>query len=361
MAAAAAQGVRAQETPINVAFIGTGNRGAFLEKTSIEVGGTKVVALSDLKPDRLDKAASAAAKDNPKTYRDYRQLLADKNVEAVHIATPCDLHVEMAIAALEAGKHVYCEKPVGIHAGEIRKLVAVVKKHPKLVFQVGQQMRASSFRAAVIKKIREGAAGDIMMVKAQRHAAQDLSHDGSSSDWFFDAKRSGDVLVEMSVHNLDQCNWVIGEAPARAAGFGGVMKWKNQPAGRTSMDGYMLSYDYPGGVKLSYTQVFFHPQGMPNGGAYTMVFTTKGGVDLDTGKFYPDTRNAQPVALVEPPSGREDMNAEHLKAFYNAIRGKGKPPAGIVEGATGACTAIMGREAIYQKRVTDWKEFGAEV
>ena len=349
--------LRAQQALLNIAFIGTGNRGGFLAKTSTTIAGTRIAALCDTKPDRLDKAASMAAKDKPKTYRDYHQLLADTDVEAVHIATPCDLHVEMAIAALEAGKHVYCEKPVGIHGAEIGRLVEVVKKHPKLVFQVGQQMRSSAFRAAVVEKIRAGAAGDIMMIKAQRHASQDLDHDGSSTDWFFNAKRSGDVLVEMSVHNLDQCNWVVGHHPTMAAGFGGVLKWKNEPAGRTSMDGYTLSYDYPNGVKMSYTQVFFHPQGLPNGGAYTLIFTTKGAVDYDAGKFYPDTRGAAPVTLVEPPAQREDTNAAHLEAFYNAVRGKGRPPAGIVEGATGALTAILGREAIYQKRVTNWSEF----
>lgn len=353
--------VRAQAKPLNIAFIGTGNRGGFLLRTAMTSAGTRVAAICDTKPDRLDTAASAAAKDKPKTYRDYKQLLADPNVEAVHIATPCDLHVEMAIAALEAGKHVYCEKPVGIQAAEIVRLVAAVKKHPKLVFQVGQQMRSIKFRQALVEKIRSGAAGDIIMVKAQRHAAEDLDHTGSSSDWFFDAKRSGDVLVEMSVHNLDQINWVVGEAPAMAAGFGGVLKWKDQPKGRTSMDGYTLSYEYPGGVKMSYTQVFFHPQGLPNGGAYTLVYTTKGAVDLDSGKFYPDARNAQPVTLVEQPTAREDMNKAHLDAFYAAVRGQGKPPAGIMEGATGALTAIMGREAISQKRVVTWKEMGLTV
>jgi myo-inositol 2-dehydrogenase/D-chiro-inositol 1-dehydrogenase len=73
-----------------------------------------VAALCDIKPDRLDEAATAAATHNSSTYRDYHELLARKDIDAVVIATPCDLHVEMAIAALNAGKHVYCEKPAGI-------------------------------------------------------------------------------------------------------------------------------------------------------------------------------------------------------------------------------------------------------
>ncbi len=191
----------------------------------------------------------------------------------------------MSIAALKAGKHVYCEKPLGITAESIGRLVRVAKAS-KTVFEVGQQMRSMARLRQTIDKIHEGVAGDIIMVKAQRHAGDDLEHDGPSADWFFDAKRSGDVLVEMSVHNLDVCNWVVNSRPERAAGFGGTLLWKNDPPGRTNMDGYTLSYEYQNGVKMSYIQVFFHPNGMPGGGQFFYIYTTKGAVDLTTSTFY---------------------------------------------------------------------------
>ena len=72
-------------------------------------------------------AASVAARDNPTTFTDYRRLLERKDIHAVYIASPCDLHVEMAIAAIQAGKHVYCEKPVGITPESIGRLVKVVR------------------------------------------------------------------------------------------------------------------------------------------------------------------------------------------------------------------------------------------
>ena len=83
-------------------MIGVGNRGGHTMRVAMQVAGVKMVALCDIKPDRLDKAATAAARDNPKTYTDYRKLLDDPAVNAVHVATPCDLHVEHAIAALKA-------------------------------------------------------------------------------------------------------------------------------------------------------------------------------------------------------------------------------------------------------------------
>src|SRR5262249_45501225 len=150
----------------------------------------------------------------------------------------------------------------------------------KTVFQIGQQMRSDARLGTTIERVHQGIAGDVIMVKAHRHASDDLAHDGPSADWFFNASRSGDVIVEMSVHNLDVCNWVVNDRPERAAGFGGALLWKNEPPGRTNMDGYTLSYDYTNGVKMSYTQVFFHPRGMPNNGQYFHVYGTKGAVDL---------------------------------------------------------------------------------
>ncbi len=93
--------------PVNVGVIGNGIRGTFLIESLMKLPGVSVKALCDIKPDRLDKAASKAARDNPVTFTDYRALLERKDIQAVLIAIPCDLHVEMAIAAVQANKHVY--------------------------------------------------------------------------------------------------------------------------------------------------------------------------------------------------------------------------------------------------------------
>lgn len=344
---------------IGVGMIGVGNRGSYLLRQVLEQPGVRVTALCDIKPDRLDKAASAAAAHKPFTTAEYRKLLERNDVDAVFIATPCDLHVEMAIAALQAGKHVYCEKPLGITPESIARLVKVARG-AKTVFQVGQQRRSSVRLARTIREIRNGVAGKVIMLKAQRHSSRDLAHDGPSADWFFNAKRSGDVIVEMSVHNLDVCNWIVGEAPVRAAGFGGTLKWVNDPPGRTNMDGYTLSYEYPGGAKFSYTQVFFHPREMPGGGQYTYVYGTKGAVHMDESYYYPETSAAgdRPRMLVEPVE--EDRQA-HIKAFFAAVRGEGPNPADVVVGARAALTAILGREAIYRKKVMEWSDLGVDV
>ncbi len=120
---------RAADQPVGVGVIGVGNRGAHVLGLVLQQPDVKVTALCDLKPDRLDKAASAAAKHNPATMTDYRKLIERPDVNAIFIESPCDLHVEMAIAALKAGKHIYCEKPVNgcLHSSkafvEVRLLI----------------------------------------------------------------------------------------------------------------------------------------------------------------------------------------------------------------------------------------------
>ena len=140
------------------------------------------MAICDNKPDRLDKAATAAARDNPATTSEWRKIIERKDVDAVYIATPPYLHAEMAIAALDAGKHVYCEKPIGTTTTEIRDLLKAAKRSNR-VFVAGQQMRTMIQLGTAVRKIHEGAIGDILFVKAQRHASADLAFDGSSGDW----------------------------------------------------------------------------------------------------------------------------------------------------------------------------------
>jgi predicted dehydrogenase len=355
---------QADTQPVNVGLIGTGIRGTFLLDSMLKIAGVKVSALCDIKPDRLDKAATRASRDNPATYADYRRILERKDIQAVWIAVPCDLHVEMAIAALQAGKHIYLEKPVGITPESIRELVKAAR-NSRLVFQTGHVMRSFPWLQKTIARIHEGVAGKVIMVRAWRHGSSDLDHNGLSADWFFNAKRSGDLIVENAVHNLDVCNWIINSHPERAAGFGGTLLWKDQPPGRTNMDGYTLSYEYVNGVKLSFTQLAFHPSGLPGGGMGFQVYGTEGAVDViysreAKGIYYRRERGAEPVVLAQTTeSAPQDL---HFQAFFEAIRtGKTDVPGGLEVGVKGALTSIMGREAIYRKRVMTWREMGVEI
>ncbi len=347
------------EQLIRTALIGVGNRGSYLLEGVLAQPAAKLVALCDIKPDRLDKAATAAARDNPATYADWRSVIDRKDVDAVFIASPPDLHSGMAVAALRAGKHVYCEKPIGITPAQVRAIVEAARASNK-VFVPGQQLRSIQQYMEAVHKIRAGIIGDVIMVKAQRHAAADLPHDGSSADWYFDVTRSGGYLIEQSVHNLDLCNWVIGAHPARACGFGGILLYKNDPPGRTIFDCGTLSYEYPGGVKMSFTQNVFHPRGMPNGNQGLYIYGTKGAIDfMGTPTMYALSDESKPVVIADKPE-REDPHA-HIAAFYNSVVNGAKPPADITIGAAAALTAILGHQAMTRQQVVDWNGLGVEL
>jgi myo-inositol 2-dehydrogenase / D-chiro-inositol 1-dehydrogenase len=345
------------ETTVGTGMIGTGGRGSFLLQGVLKQPNAKVIALCDIKPDRLDKAASAAARDNPATYADWHRIIENKDIDAVFIATPPYLHSEMAIAAIKAGKNVYCEKPIGVTAAQVRALLYAAKASKK-VFVPGQQLRAQKQLGETVRKIREGVIGDVIMVKAQRHAAADLPHDGTSGDWYFDVTKSGGYLIEQSVHNLDLCNWAIGSHPSRACGFGAIALYKNDPPGRTIFDCGSITYDYPGALKMSFTQNVFHPSSMPNGNQYVYVYGSKGAVDLMIGTMYPPERGGQPVVL--SPKVQEDQFA-NIAAFYDSVT-KGTPPVVDIRiGATAALTAILGHQAMVQEKVVNWSDFGIDI
>jgi myo-inositol 2-dehydrogenase / D-chiro-inositol 1-dehydrogenase len=358
--ATAAQAVLAQSPNdrVGTALIGAGNRGSYLLRSILAQPNAKVAAVCDLNSDRLDKAASTAAKDTPFTTKEWRKAVDRKDVDAVFIGTPPYLHSEMAIAALEAGKNVYCEKPLGITAAQVRAVVRAAKKSKK-VFVSGQQLRSMVQLGAAVEKIHGGVLGEIYMVKAHRDGSADLPHDGSSAEWYFDVSKSGGYLIEMSVHNLDLCNWAVNAHPVKACGFGGIMRYKNDPPGRTIFDNGSIVFEYPNGSKLNYTLNVFHPGKMPGNGQAVHIFGEKGAVDLmSSTNFYPLTGQTEGTPLAEK---MEEPPHAHTKAFYDLIAGGGKNPADITVGATAALTAILGHEAMTKQRVVTWAELGVDL
>jgi hypothetical protein len=126
------------------------------------------------------------------------------------------------------------------------------------------------------------------------------------------------------------------------------------------MDGYSLTYEYANGVKMSYSQVFFHPRTLAGGGQFIHLYTDKGAVDLMAGTFHSHEQGVEPVQFAKAAEGRPERDP-HIQAFFESIRTGAKPPADITVGATAALTAILGREAIYRKRTMHWKELRVAV
>src|SRR5688572_6426882 len=190
-ALAASQTAIAADREIRTASIGVGNRGTGLLKQSLQQPNVKITAICDTNANARDRAQSLAQRDSPRSFSDYRQVLDLKDVDAVHIATPCYLHAEMAAACLEAGKYVYCEKPLGITPEQVDKVLKTARR-AKTFLQIGQQLRYFPVVRETVRQIRElHVIGEPFVIKAQRHSGPVRPESESSRPaWYKDVKLS---------------------------------------------------------------------------------------------------------------------------------------------------------------------------
>jgi predicted dehydrogenase len=335
---------------VRVAFIGVGNRGAYLLKQMLEVPGIQVVAICDLDAERVRSAVDlATAKGHkPEIYSEYRKLLDRKDIDAVVIATPVDLHKEMSIAALEVGKHVYCEKPMALTPQECR-LVKNAADTAKGIFQLGFQLRHDPNRAASMEYVKKGGIGDVLFLQGYRHT-NDLPR---NTPWYFDRVRSGDNIVEQACHIIDLMVWAAGTHPLRAFGSGGINLFKNEPPGRTTMDNYVVLYEFPNDVRFEFSHIYFDPPGFS--GIKERVYGTKGAVDLATGIVMERSETKNERKLDVPNA---DKRGDYLSvaAFIENARGRKAPLNNADSGRVSTLTAMLGRKSIYERRVVNWEE-----
>jgi myo-inositol 2-dehydrogenase/D-chiro-inositol 1-dehydrogenase len=362
-AALAASGLHAapEDRELRTAMVGIGHRGTSLLGQVMKQERVRITAICDTDPQARDKALSTAAKFNPRSFTDYRQVLDLADVDAVVVATPCYLHAEMAAACLDAGKYVYCEKPVGITPEQVATVLRAAGR-AKVFLQIGQQLRYFPGLREMLRQIhQERVLGDLFVIKAQRHSTPTKPEaEQARPSWYKDVTRSGDLIVENAVHNLDVCNWVAASRPESAFGHGKKYFPKPIPAGTVMMDGFSVEYIYDNDMHLDYSQLYLHPRSLKElaNGQWYMIFGEKGAINLEKGLFYQHGSD-EVRQLISPELVKAGEDA--MGEFYRAIREKRKPIADITVAATAALTAIMGREAIYKRRMVTWKELGVTV
>jgi predicted dehydrogenase len=379
LAAAAANLAPAAAPEVRAGFIGVGVRGGSLLTQSLLEADVKVTAICDIDPQTRDKALTAAKRDNPRSFSEWRKVLELKEVDAVFIATPCDMHAEMAAAALEAGKYVYCEKPLGITPEAVDRVLKASRR-AKTFLQIGQQLRYFPTMKEAIGQIHNGLAGQSYVIHAYRHGgksrapetADQTPQQKTRANWYADVKRSGDLIVENAIHNIDACNWIANSRPVSAYGHGKKYFPTPIPPGTVMMDGFGVQYIYENDIHCDYSQLTFHPRNLktlPSGMWYT-VFGEKGSVYLthSNATFYDIYGEQERDILSESKEQTEKQkqrgNREGdtaINEFFACIRENRQPFADIKVAAVAALTAIMGREAIYKGRSVTWKELGVTV
>jgi predicted dehydrogenase len=255
------QTVKAANNQVQFGMIGTGSRGTYLLRHLKGVDNGHCVALCDVWEPSLDEAAKTIGT-NPKTYKDYRELLSDKNVDAVLIAVPLYKHFPVTKDALLAGKHVFCEKSLVFKPEEIHELRAISKERSKQILQVGLQRRYSQFYQAVKDMIDKGTLGTVTHIRGQWHRntiAKDpwnkpvpAGRTDKEQNWRKYREFSGGLTAELGSHQMDIADWMFGSTFEYVIGVGGLDFLHD---GRDIFDNIQLIFKYPKGQKFLYSSI----------------------------------------------------------------------------------------------------------
>ncbi len=239
---------------IKVGVIGLGSWGRDILNTLGSLEQADIAAICDHYPGALKRCASAAP--GAAQSADYKAVLDNKDIRAVIVATPTHQHKDIALAALQAGKHVYCEAPLAATIEEARVIARAAREAPQQVFQCGMQMRADPQRHFLMPFIRSGAMGTPVTARAQWHKKQSWRFPAPTPErekelnWRLDKSVSLGLIGELGCHQLDQACWFLNAHPVAVTGFGAVSFWKED--GREVPDTAQAVFEFPGGVRFTW-------------------------------------------------------------------------------------------------------------
>src|SRR3954447_3548633 len=175
--------VKGANDRVAVGFIGLGAMGSGNLGYAMKVPEAQPVALCDIYEPHLERAQAAAAKGGfqPKAVRDFREIIADKSLDAVCISTPDHWHAYMMVAACKAGKDVYVEKPACVYVEEGQKMVQAARKYNRIV-QAGTMQRSGGYFKKAAELVHSGAAGEITFCHAFQSGMTKKTGFGSPTD-----------------------------------------------------------------------------------------------------------------------------------------------------------------------------------
>ena len=387
---------------VRMGYIGVGNRGSEVHQAFLEYGDATTTAICDLRDDYLDYAA-AKARTTPKRYKEYKQLLDDKNVDAVMIASPDHWHALMFIDACNAGKDVYVEKPLSLTVVEGRKMVEAAARTGR-VAQVGTHRRSSPFLKEVAEMVRAGEIGHVTMAKCYDINNEFPTGIGNPpggpapSDWEWDHwlgpapkvpynpnrtyykfrwfyNYSGGQLTNYGVHYMDMIRWCLGQdAPRTVVALGGKFAVKDN---REIPDTLEVVWEFGGPTLVVFNQC--NANGAPGNirNSEIELRGTKGTLYLneheweivpekflETGRFARTpldrtTERAQRAgrkAAMEPRKAEKRLNLTmlHARNFLDCVKSRGKCNADILTGHLSTSATLLGNIAHKTQSCLKW-------
>ena len=238
---------------IKCAIIGLGTWGREILTTLQRLPQAEIVVACDTYAASLKRAKNAAP--DIKTTDDYQTVLADKEIQAVFVATPTQLHKDITLAALKAGKHVYCEAPLAHTIDDARAIAQAAHAGFKQVFQPGLQMRADPQNWFILPFIRSGSCGKTARASGQWNKKTSWRFTSPNPDrekelnWRLDKAVSTGLIGEIGIHQIDRLVWFQGALPEAVTGYGAINFWTD---GREIPDSVNALYQFKQGPYLTY-------------------------------------------------------------------------------------------------------------
>ncbi len=386
---------------IRMGFIGLGNRGDQVHTAFLEWGDSQTVAICDLRDDYLNLAATKS-RGTPARYKDYRQLLENKDVDAVVIATPDHWHALMFIDACNAGKDVYVEKPLSLTVVEGRKMVETAGRTGR-VTQVGTQRRSAKVIQEAVDSVRSGELGQVTVARAYEISSEWPAGIGnppvqpppSEEEWdrwlgpapkvpynpnrmyylfryFFNY--SGGQITNMGVHLVDTMRWCLNlESPRKVTAIGGRYVIKDN---REIPDTLEALWEYDGPTMIGFMQV--NGNGSPGNlrGSEMELRGTKGTMfispegwevvpeeinDSPRGVNNPVDRSVQRLrdkrhTVIQPRSRKGSVwaDAAHARNFLDSVKSRAKCNADILTGHISTSATLIANIALRTESLLKW-------
>jgi len=379
----------AANSAVQYGLLGCGKRGTSVATSFATNTQARVVALGDIFPDQLatgkqhldqlNSKLGVPAVDPKLTFHGweaYKAMAASPHIDAVQISTPPFFHVEHMDILSAGGKHVYCEKPVGVDIPQTRRALQIAKRiDGKVSASVGFQIRSAPPFADIVQRIHAGQIGKIASIAAYYNAPTAtypdhgaMPHDEQRlRNWLWDKTLSGDILLEQNIHVIDVCNWVMGSHPLKATARASRKVIQN--FGNIN-DNYEVIFEYPGEVELVFSSTQF------NGPGYFDVKETffgtdgiaempyKGALRIQGQKTWTWTGSEQESGAKFAADGAFSDNladADKMKdrSFIESITGN-KFQNQIAAGVESARTCMMARKSAETGRTVTWQDIEAD-
>lgn len=375
-------GQNAPSEKVVVAVMGTNGRGLALADELARLSGAEVAYICDVDDHAITKGIEQVMshqnqKKKPKGVKDFRKALDDKDIDALFIAAPDHWHTPASIMAMDAGKHVYVEKPCGHNPKEGEMIVEAQKKYGKVV-QMGNQQRSAPESIQAIQEIRDGIIGTPYFAKAWYANTRESIGQGKEAPvpewldyelWQGPAPRQPyqDNLIHYNwhwfwnwgtgeicnngTHEIDVCRWALGvDYPIRVSSQGGRYHYDDD---WQFYDTQVANFDFDGEKTITWEGRSCNGRPVEGRGRGSAIYGTEGTIILDRdGYVVYDYKNqlvkevmASSKAASMDTVGGDQMTAYHIENFVNAIKEKTQLNSPIDEGHKSVLLCHLGNIA----------------